>query len=239
MPALGRTISIEAVRHARQTMPDGEFRRAYMNLRSEHDERWISPEAWLACKRPDGLTEPPDGTTIAAGFDGSYNNDATAIAGVTLDGHVFKIGLWERPSSAGPEWVVPRDQVDTRVHEMFRRWNVVRFACDRSRWFDLTERWWETYGDVVVDAGPDRKRMVDACTLFYTAVKQQRLTHDGSPELTRHFANAVVKETPDGAYITKDGRHSPRKIDLAVAAVLAYQGAVTTPTQGSPEFYVL
>lgn len=240
MPALGRTIPIEAVRHARQTMPDGEFRRAYMNLRSEHDERWISPETWLACKRTDGMTEPPDGVTIAAGFDGSYNGDATAIAGVTLDGHVFKIGLWERPSSAGPEWVVPRGQVDAKVQEMFKRWNVVQFSCDRARWYDQTERWWEQFGDVVVDAGPDRRRMVDACALFYAAAKQHRLTHDGTPELTRHFANAIVKETSDGAYITKDGRHSPRKIDLAVAAVLAYQGSLVAPTpMGEPEFFVL
>ena len=34
--------------------------------------------------------------------------------------------------------------------------------------------------------------------------------------------NAVVKETPDGAYITKDGRDSPRKIDLAVAAIIVF-----------------
>jgi phage terminase large subunit-like protein len=43
--------------------------------------------------------------------------------------------------------------------------------------------------------------------------------------LARHLANAVIKETTDGAYITKDGRNSPRKIDLAVAAVVAYERA--------------
>jgi hypothetical protein len=35
-----------------------------------------------------------------------------------------------------------------------------------------------------------------------------------------------VKETRDGAYITKDGRNSPRKIDVAVAAVVAHERAV-------------
>lgn len=226
MPALGRTIPFEAVAHARQTMPDGEFRRAYLNLRAEHDERWISPEAWAACKG--GAKEPPDGTEIAAAFDGSYNNDATAIAGVTLDGQVFKIGLWERPASAGPDWVVPRGEVDQKVAEMFRRWKVKRFSCDRSRWFDRTEGWWEKYGDVVVDEGPDRRRMVDACALFYGAVMAKQLRHPNDADLTRHLANAIAKETTDGAYITKDGRNSPRKIDLAVAAVMAYQGALAS-----------
>ena len=238
MPALGHTITEETVRHARMTMPDGEFRRAYLNQRFDHENRWISPEAWAACRSDRG--EPPDGVRIAAAFDGSYNQDATAIAGVTLDGHVFKIGLWERPLSAGPEWVVPRDQVETRVAEMFRRWDVAAFALDRSRWFDETERWGETYGDVVIDMRPERRRMVDACALFYGAVMQHKLTHDGTPDLTRHFANAVVKETPDGAYITKDGRHSTRKIDLAVAAVMAYQASLAPVSSSSEaQFFTL
>jgi phage terminase large subunit-like protein len=226
MPALGRTISLEAVQLARQTMTDGEFRRAYLNQRSDHEARWIPPEAWAACRGD--LTLPPDGTPIVAAFDGSYNNDATAIAGTTLDGHVFEIGLWERPLSAGPDWVVPRHEVDKRIHEMFGRWKVLALTCDRSRWYDQTEAWWERYGDAVKDAGAtDRRRMVDACALFYGAVMQRKLSHDGSGNLTRHLANAVVRETSDGAYITKDGRNSPRKIDLAVAAVMAYQASLS------------
>jgi hypothetical protein len=35
----------------------------------------------------------------------------------------------------------------------------------------------------------------------------------------RHIANAVVKETTEGAYITKGHRGSSRKIDLAIAAI--------------------
>lgn len=229
MPALGHTITEDVIRHARTTMPDGEFLRAMMNLRHDSDTRWIAPEAWAAVKHK-SMSAPPKGTTIAAAFDGSYNQDATAIAGCTLDGHVFKISLWERPASAGPEWVVPRGEVDRKVAEMMAEYKVVRFMCDRSRWYDYTERWWETYGDVVIDAGPDRRRAIDACALFYSAVMGKRLTHDGSPDLTRHLANAVVKETVDGAYITKAGRHSPHKIDLAWAAVTAHQAALTVST---------
>jgi hypothetical protein len=32
----------------------------------------------------------------------------------------------------------------------------------------------------------------------------------------------VVKETPEGAYISKGGRESLRKVEAAVAAVMAY-----------------
>jgi phage terminase large subunit-like protein len=64
--------------------------------------------------------------------------------------------------------------------------------------------------------------MDPACSRFYSAVKTGDIAHDGNPVLARHLANAVLKETKDGAYITKDGRNSPRKIDVGLAAVIAY-----------------
>lgn len=223
MPALGHTIAEPVVQHARDTMTDGEFRRAYLNQQREHDDRWLPAGAWADCRQREGMRLPPDGTAITVAFDGSYNRDATALAGCTLDGHVFEIGLWERPVSAADDWVVPRDKVDARVHETMARWNVRRLAADRSRWYAETEAWFERYGDVVVDIRPENRRwMIDACAGFYGAVREHQITHDGSEALARHLANAIVKETPDGAYITKDRRDSPRKIDLAVAAIMAH-----------------
>lgn len=46
MPALGHTISTAAVEHARATMPDGEFRRAYLNIWTRNDERVIPGSLW-------------------------------------------------------------------------------------------------------------------------------------------------------------------------------------------------
>ena len=52
------------------------------------------------------------------------------------------------------------------------------------------------------------------------------LTHDGNATLSRHLHNAITKEHPDGAYVTKETRDSPRKIDLATAAIVAYERAM-------------
>ncbi len=238
MPALGHTATLATIRHARMSMPDGEFRRAYLNQSREHDARWLPAGAWLARRHPGGMVLPPDGTPIVLGFDGSYNNDATALVGCTLDGHVFKVAVWERPSGAGDSWVVPRDQVDVAVTHAFRRWKVRAMAMDRSRWFSEAAQWTERYGpDVVLDVQQHRSKMVAASALFYTAVVQGLLTHDGDADLARHISNAVTRETPDGAYVTKDGRGSPLKIDLAVAAILAYDQAVTLPTPPTPAPY--
>lgn len=238
MPALGFTTDEATIRHARMTMPDGEFRRAFLNQPREHDARWLPAGAWLGRRHPDGLELPPDGTDIAIGFDGSYNNDATALVGCTLDGHLFKIAVWERPNGAADTWVVPRDQVDTAVAHAFRRWKVRAMGMDRSRWVAEAQQWAERYGDaVVLDVPQHRSRMVKASALFYTAVVQGLVTHDGDADLARHISNAVTKETPDGAYISKEGRHSPLKIDLAVAAVIAYDVVKTMPKQPGPSIY--
>jgi phage terminase large subunit-like protein len=70
-----------------------------------------------------------------------------------------------------------------------------------------------------------RQLMSDACSKFYSALVEKTLAHDGDDALARHLANAVVKVTPDGKYITKDHPDSPRKIDLAVAAIIAHYRA--------------
>jgi phage terminase large subunit-like protein len=46
--------------------------------------------------------------------------------------------------------------------------------------------------------------------------------------MARHLANAIVKASSDGRYkyISKDHPDSPRKIDLAVAGVVAHHRAL-------------
>ena len=67
--------------------------------------------------------------------------------------------------------------------------------------------------------------MAPACDRFYGAVVAGTMTHDGDPRLTRHVLNARARETRHGRVITKDHRDSPRRIDAAVAAVVAFERA--------------
>ena len=69
------------------------------------------------------------------------------------------------------------------------------------------------------------KRMIPACAAFFDAVVEKRITHDGDPLLARHLSNAVVKSDNLGVRIVKENRSSLRRIDAAVAAILAYDRA--------------
>ena len=67
--------------------------------------------------------------------------------------------------------------------------------------------------------------MAAACDRFRADVLDGTLSHDGDPMLARHVGHAVAKVTPFGTVITKAHPDSPRKIDVAVAAVIAYERA--------------
>ena len=201
-----------------------------------HGNVWAaSSKAWLPAGAWDELADQwhgvPDGSQVVLGFDGSYNRDATALVGCALGDtpHIFVIGVWERPPGV-TSWVVPRDEVDETVARALQRWTVLELACDPPGWHAEINRWAETYGSppVIEVATNNRATMSELCSRLYTAIVNQNVTHDGNPRLAAHMANAMVKETPEGAYITKGDRHSARKIDLAVAAVLAFGRAAVT-----------
>ena len=66
--------------------------------------------------------------------------------------------------------------------------------------------------------------MMSAVERFRTDVTTERLHHTGDSTLTRHVLNAQTRETRGGGYwLTKDRPGSKHKIDMAVAAVLAYE----------------
>ena len=68
-------------------------------------------------------------------------------------------------------------------------------------------------------------RMAPATDRLYQAVVNQTMTHDGEPRLAAHVAHCIAKSTPMGDLVSKDKRGSPRKIDAAVAAIVALDRA--------------
>jgi hypothetical protein len=77
MPALGITITEDVVRHARQTMKDGEFRRAWMNQWTTADERTLPLEQWEAVCAGDHAV---DENRVAYGLDATPERTHAAIA---------------------------------------------------------------------------------------------------------------------------------------------------------------
>lgn len=231
-PAAGTFLDIENLieRFNDTSVARYEFERYHLNRWVSAPDAWIPLDRWMGRRRKDGLVWPGNGARVWLGFDGSKSRDSTALIGITADKHTFVVKTWER-DQRDPEWTVPRNQVDHEVDEAFKRWDVQLMQCDPPRWEREVEDWAERYpGRVLAFDTNVYQLMAPAVGRFHDAVMDATLTHDGDPVLARHVANARTKETRWGLVITKEDKDSPRRIDAAVAAVLAHDG-MTAPAE--------
>jgi phage terminase large subunit-like protein len=76
--------------------------------------------------------------------------------------------------------------------------------------------------------------MVPATAKFYDAVVSGGVAHDHHPTLARHLDNCVIKIDGKGPRVVKEHRGSPRKIDAAVAALIAFDRATHRREQPEP-----
>lgn len=228
-PALGDFLSADHLRATLGTTREATFRRYHLNQWVAGGGAWLAADLWATCT--DATRVVADGDEVVLGFDGSYSGDSTALVACTAgpDPYLFVVGCWENPDD--PQWRVPRAEVDAAVATAFDRWTVRRMACDPFGWRSEIEAWEGAYGEGVVVEWPSNSlpRIGPACDRFYQAVMEGSLTHDGDHSLARHMAHAHTKATTFGDVLVKDRRGSPRKIDLAVAAVMALDVAATCP----------
>ena len=183
---------------------------------------------------------PATGCAIAIGFDGSKTGDHTALMAVELaTGHMWPLGIWD-PSEHGGE--VPRDEVDAAVGNAFATYRVVRMYADPPYWKDELAGWQGRHGDKVVLKFETfvNRRMGFAVRAFAQAIADKALSHDGDARLARHIGNASRKplnERDDkGAplwVIQKETPDSSRKVDAAVASVLAWEARMDAISSGA------
>lgn len=228
-PALGDFLDPDHLRATMRTTRESTFRRYHLDQWVTGAGAWLAPAAWAECI--DASRVVADGDEVVLAFDGSYSGDSTALVGCTTgpSPHLFVVECWENPSE--PSWRVPRAAVDAAVASAFDRFTVRRMACDPFGWRSEIEGWEATYGEGVVVEWPSNAlpRIGPACDRFYQAVMEHTVSHDGDGRLARHMAHAHTKVTTYGDVLTKDQRGSPRKIDLAVAAVMALDVSATLP----------
>ena len=215
-------LSEDGLEAVRRTISEARFRQLRLGQWVTGVESWLPFGAWDACEadRPVGARE-----RVVLAFDGSASGDSTALVGCTLDGHVWVEGLWENPGD--PRWRVPREDVDRAVDVAFTRYDVAELACDPWGWRSEIEAWAKRHGDrrVVEWNTAHAARMAPATDRLYQAVVTKAVSHDGDSRLAAHIAHCVAKRTPLGDLVSKDKRGSPRKIDAAVAAIVAYDRA--------------
>lgn len=198
--------------------------------------QWMPEELWDKHEILGAIV--PDGTAVAGGFDGSENDDWTAIRLETEDGFRFTptYGPNKRPAYWNPaEWggSIPRGEVAAAVDEIATRYRLRRLYCDPRDWRSEIAEWALKYGEEVVLEWSTYR--IDAMFLalkrMRNDLKSGRNKHDGDPVAKDHMMNARMIAKPGDKYILgKPDEH--RKIDIAMADTLAHEAAADLHTIG-------
>jgi phage terminase large subunit-like protein len=232
-PAFGDLNSVEDFESAVKRTPEAEFRTKRTNAWVSSQTAWLPNGAWEAreIKREIDKDVP-----IVLGFDGSFSGDASVIMGVTVEDepHVFLVQAWEKQVTDSEEWRVDSLEVEDTIIQFCKNHNVKEIACDPFRWQRSMQVLQDAGLPVVEWPSTSAARMIPACAKFYDAVVGEKLTQDGSALLTRHISNAVVKIDRLGPRIVKEHRGSPRKIDAAVASIIAFDRATVSRNDTEP-----
>jgi phage terminase large subunit-like protein len=221
--------------------PEAEFRTKRCNQWVSSQVSWLPTGTWEACKGEVNIA----GKDYVIGFDGSFSGDSTVLVGVTIEPlpQVFMIKAWEKdPNIHDDLWRVDILDVENQIREFVKaNPNVKEIVCDPYRWQRSMQVLAEEGYPIVEYPSTNARRMIPACAKAFDAVVEKRLVHDGDPLLARHLDNAVVKSDNLGVRIVKENRQSARRIDAAVAMVIAYDRATTSriePEQLTPGVYV-
>jgi len=241
-PGFDDIVSVADFESAVKRTPEAEFRTKRLNQWVSSQLSWLPNGTWDACADESELD--PDAQYIL-GFDGSFSGDSTIIVACSIPSsedelpRISLVRAWEKPADADDSWRVNIQDAEDAIAEFCRKYQVREVACDPYRWQRSMEVMADKGIPIVEWPSTSARRMVTACAKFYDAVVEKRLVHDGNPLLARHLSNAVVKKDNLGVRIVKENRASSRRIDAAVAAVIAFDRASgRIEQQVVPEFFM-
>ena len=190
------------------------------------------------------------GVDGAIGGDSRAHDDFAVVACHVETGFVKVVGHWKRPANAAEGYQHPKGEIDATVQAFTRDHEVYLAFVDPAHIWDLIARWQGRLGERVVQKFVMRDHNVAVeVARFREAMIAGELCHNGDPVLAAHVKNAVKRavrprDGDDGTLHTveKESRESPRKIDAAVACVLAWAAravAVANDAQAEPDFEVV
>jgi hypothetical protein len=191
------------------------------------------------------LPNPPGGTSVCGGFDGSDTDDWTVIKLETRDRLIFtpRYGADRRPTIWNPvDWGgrIPRGEVHAAWAEIVDTYDLRRAYYDpgfhdETSWESEGEEWALEWGE---------ERFVPFPTTsgprMYSAIRRLEadlpvITQDGCPITLAHMRNARKIMSRGGRMYTLGKPAHHQKIDAAVTVVITHEAAADERAAGWPE----
>ena len=224
-PAWDHFLNHEEFASAHKRTPTAPFVRFRLNGWTATENHWL-PQGVFEGLASERRLAP--GERVILGFDGAWMSDSTALVAVSVDEprHLELVRCWEKPDDQHAQgWRTPVHEVKQAITDAFDKFSVVELAADPWRWEQTLQELSDLGYPVVEFPTGSVQRMTKATQLMYDAITDGLFTHDGSPQMTRHFRNCHLKEDARGSRVTKQRRGSVSKIDIAVASLIAYHRA--------------
>jgi phage terminase large subunit-like protein len=217
-PAVGHTISLDALLADFASMELAEAERAYLNRwTAQVSQAPIPVSTWK--RREDQATALVDDLVFAVDFTPDRASASIVASGPVDDRH----GVELVDHRSGTEWVV------SRCIELWDRWSPKSFVIDGIGPASSIIPDLEAAGIVVITT--KSRDMAQACGRIYDAVLNDKLVHRGQPPLDAAIAGASKRKLGDAWAWSR----SSSSVDISplVAATLALWGA-TSVTEDKP-----
>lgn len=234
MPALGRTITIEAIRADKESMKLEDFRRAYLNQWPDAtQDKWtvISERMWNDIIKEDSVLTG----RVAFGLDATPNKSHAAIAafGANAEG----VGQLEITDHfAGTGWVLDR------ALQLAVKWQPKCFVIDAkgpltSIVNDLKAGLLKLLKDGDLEREipvitPNITEVCQGCGWFYDAVRYSRMVHLGDKAMAYALAGADKRTIGDLWVWSR--KSTDEDISPLYAATLAAMGFNTIEEESEP-----
>lgn len=229
-----------------------QSRSDWLNQITHASDSWLSqPEVQAIV---DVSRVVADKETIVLGFDGSRGRakgkpDATALIACTVaDPHMWEVGVWEASDerNSWDGWEPNLVEIEAAIRQAFNDYRVVGFYCDPARdWRSHVNKWEADYGaQLVVKSTRDHPcewwmntgrsvKVQNAIESLEGAIANRDLTLSGEYRLVSHLMNARRRLVKGHLRLGKENDYSGKKIDAAVAAVLAWQARLDAVAAGA------
>lgn len=259
-PGLGVSVkeeyfAAEAAKALQLPSYENTFRRLLLNQWTEQDVRWLSLEAWDACR---GTLPDLEGRACYAGLDLSTTTDITALVLAFPDaGTVHMLPLffvpeegihkrarrdrvpydvWRREGHilATEGNVIDYDAIRAKVNELAERFNIREVAIDR---WNATQLATQLTGDgfEIVAFGQGYASMSGPAKELEKRLLGRQVLHDGNPVL-RWMASNVAIEQDAAGNIKPSKARSTERIDGIVAACMALARVIANEEEGPSRY---
>ena len=204
MPAYGVTIHEDYIRHARQTMTDGDFRRAIGNQWTETEERVIPGEWWSAVAGRDVLAAKPGVLALDARADRSRASVVRADSAHNVQVVAVRQGV---------NWVVGEflEHIPKTVTVVVDKYGPCAGVANEleSAGYQITRL--------------DSLQVRSACTRFYDDIADRKMRVRLEDEVDTAVRSAVKRMSSDSWVWHRDAPGG----EILMAASISYMSAVT------------